>query len=98
MRLARNVASAFSQLKYALGSIDKQMDRFAQYDMDRLAGLELSDVLDELDRQAPLLGGDAAGKGNERDAPSAGSVVAAAVPGGVGATGTGTGTGTAVTV
>lgn len=95
MRLARNVASAFTQLKFALGSIDKQMERFAQYDMDGLADLDLNDVLDALDRQAPLLGSDAAGKGIERDPPAA-SVVAAAVPGGVAGTGTGTGAAVAV--
>ena len=54
-RLARNATSAFRQLKNALRSIDQQMERFAQYDMDGLADLPLNEVLDELDRQAPLL-------------------------------------------
>ena len=44
---------AFNQLNSH--RIDKQMERFAQYDMDGLAGVsDLNDVLDELDRQAPL--------------------------------------------
>jgi hypothetical protein len=40
IRLARNVNSAFGQLKYALSSIDKQMERFACYDMDAMADME----------------------------------------------------------